>query len=81
MAWRPLAWYNTGMKTRILKLAEPDERLEIEFELGFLASLDCEDRVRLVLERSRLLREMLDEHGHPRVSGVTKQTTSSTTRC
>lgn len=58
---------------RVLKMVRHDERTEIEFELGFLASLSIEQRVALVLERSRLLREMLENHGHTLAPGHSKR--------
>lgn len=61
------------MKSRILKMADHDEEREIRFELEFLAGLTVEERVRLVLERSRLLLEMLSENGHPLSPGVAKR--------
>ena len=68
--------YNDLMKQRILKVSKDDERedVELEFELDFFARLSREELVRLVLERSRLLLEMLAQDGHPVVPGVTKRT-------
>jgi uncharacterized iron-regulated protein len=61
------------VQARILKLEGHDEQKEIEFELDFLLSLTIEQRVQLVLERSRLLLEMLARDGHPIVPGVSKR--------
>lgn len=62
-----------AMVTRILKLEDHDEDREIRFELDYLASLTEEDRVRLALERSRMLLEMLARDGHPVVPSITKR--------
>ena len=66
-------WYHADMKTHVLKLEATDEKAEIRFDLEFLATLTREQRVRLVLDRSRLLMEMLARNGHPIVPGVSKR--------
>jgi len=62
------------MKAKVLKLAGHDEELERKFELEFLAGLSVEQRVQLVLERSKLLLDMLRENGYPLTPGVIKRT-------
>ncbi|MBM4356438.1 MAG: hypothetical protein FJ109_22025 [Deltaproteobacteria bacterium] len=62
------------MKARILKLADHDEKKEVELELDFLAELTVEQRVTLVLERSKLLLDMLRDNGYPLSPGVSKRT-------
>jgi len=59
--------------THILKMTGHDEQREIDFELAFLATLSVAERVRLALERSRLLVEMLERDGHPIVPGITRR--------
>ena len=61
------------MNTKVTKLAQHDEVLEREVELDFLAELTLEQRLELVLERSRLLLDMLRKNGHPLTPGVTKR--------
>ena len=61
------------MSDTTLKLREHDAEAEIRHELAFLASLTCEERVRLVLDRSRLLLEMMAQSGHPIVPGIAKR--------
>lgn len=62
------------MGTRILKLADHDEEAENRFHLEYLRSLTREQRVQLVIERSRMMLEMLARDGHPIVPGITKRT-------
>jgi hypothetical protein len=57
----------------ILKAEGHDESREIEFELDFLAGLTVEERINLVLERSRLLFDMLADNGHPITPGISKR--------
>ena len=57
----------------ILKAKGYDESKEIEFELDFLAGLTVEERINLVLERSRLLMDMLADNGHPITPGISKR--------
>lgn len=65
--------YTVCMKTKVTKLAQHDEALERDVELDFLADLTVEQRFELVLERSKLLLDMLRENGHPLTPGVTKR--------
>ena len=65
--------YHRSMKARVLKLKNHDEEREIAFELAFLAGLTVEERVDLVLERSRMLHEMLARNGHTVTPGVVKR--------
>jgi len=62
------------MAGKILRLADHEESRETEFEIDYLLSLTVEQRVQLVLERSRLLLEMLASNGHPVVPGIIKRT-------
>ena len=57
----------------ILKAKGYNESKEIEFELDFLAGLTVEERINLVLERSRLLIDMLADNGHPIIPGISKR--------
>jgi hypothetical protein len=61
------------MKARVLKIARNKAEDEVEFELSFLASLTVEQRVALVLERSRLLHDMLEQNGHKPAAGISKR--------
>ena len=61
------------MKAKVIKLAQHDEALELEVELDFLADLTVQQRFELVLERSKLLLDMLRENGYPLTPGVTKR--------
>lgn len=69
----PRACYDVGMKAKVIKLAQHDEALELEVELDFLADLTVQQRFELVLERSKLLLDMLRENGYPLTPGVTKR--------
>ena len=57
----------------ILKLSQPDEEKELEFELNYLASLTFEERLKMMRQKSReMLRQMI-EHGHRRPFEVIKR--------
>jgi len=44
----------------ILKLRENDEERELDFEIDYMASLSCEERLRMMLEESeRILRALV----------------------
>lgn len=58
---------------RILKLDHHDPDVERRFELDFLLSLTREERVALMLERSRLLREQMRPHEHPDAPRIVKR--------
>ena len=63
-------------KTRILKL-EPggqDRDKELDFELDFLESLSVQERFDMLLEASRLLKEMLYRYGHRKPFEIVKRT-------
>jgi hypothetical protein len=59
---------------RVLKLADDDPEAERRFELDFLLSLTRDERVALMLERSRILREQMRPHERPDAAGVFKRT-------
>ncbi len=59
---------------RVLKLAEDDPEIERRFELDFLLSLTRDERVALMLERSRILREQMRPHERPDAPRVSKRT-------
>lgn len=60
-------------RPRILKLKRHDPELERRFELEFLLSLTREERVTLMLERSRLLREQMRPHEPPDAPRIVKR--------
>jgi len=57
----------------ILKLAEPDEERELEFELNYLASLTFEDRLKMMRQKSREMLRQMVEHGHRRPFEIVKR--------
>ena len=57
----------------ILKLDEPDEERELEFELSYLASLTFEDRLKMMREKSREMLRQMVEHGHRRPFEIVKR--------
>jgi len=58
----------------ILKLSQPDEEKEIEFELDYLASLTFEERLKMMREKSREMLRQMVEHGHRRPFEIVKRT-------
>ena len=60
--------------THILKVTEPDEQREVDFELDWLATLTEAQRFELMLERSRLLQQMLVQHGHREAPAIIRRT-------
>ena len=61
-------------KRSILKLSQPDEERELEFDLDFLASLTFEERLKMMREKSREMLRQMVEHGHRRPFEVVKRT-------
>jgi hypothetical protein len=61
------------MKALVVRDDKLQEQEQIRFELEFFAGLSVEERFRLVLERSKLLVEMLAQNGHPITPGVVKR--------
>jgi len=49
-----------------LKLDEPNEEREIEFELSWLLSLSTQERFDLMLKKSKELVALLEANGHRR---------------
>ena len=58
----------------ILKLSQPDEEGELEFELNYLASLTFEERLKMMREKSREMLRQMVEHGHRRSFEIVKRT-------
>ena len=58
----------------ILKLSQPDEEGELEFELNYLASLTFEERFQMMRQKSREMLRQLVEHGHRRPFEIIKRT-------
>lgn len=61
-------------KTRVLKLTVDDEEKELEFELEYLSSLTCEERLKMMREKSREMLKQMIEHGHRRPFEIIKRT-------
>ena len=52
---------NMNIKQSILELSEHDESKELEFELEYLSSLTFEERLDMMIEKSKeMLRQMVD---------------------
>jgi hypothetical protein len=58
----------------ILKLSQPDEKKEPEFELNYLASLTFEERLKIMRQKSREMLRQMVEHGHRRPFEILKRT-------
>jgi hypothetical protein len=58
----------------ILKLSQPDEERELEFELNYLASLSFEERLEMMRQKSREMLRQMVEHGHRRPFEILKRT-------
>ncbi len=63
----------TAAPVWVLKLGGDDPDRELEFEIDFLLSLSCEQRVELMLARSELLRDKMRRHEHPDAARVLKR--------
>jgi hypothetical protein len=58
----------------ILKLSQPDEEKELEFELDYLASLTFEERLEMMRKKSKEMLRQMVEHGHRRPFEILKRT-------
>ncbi len=58
----------------VLKLSQPDEERELEFELNYLASLTFEERLKMMRQKSREMLRQVVEHGHRRPFEIVKRT-------
>ena len=58
----------------ILKLSQPDEEKELEFELNYLASLTFEERLKMMRQKSKEMLRQMVEHGHRRSFEIVKRT-------
>ena len=58
----------------ILKLSQPDEEKELEFELDYLASLTFEERLEMMRQKSKEMLRQMVEHGHRRPFEIFKRT-------
>jgi len=58
----------------ILKLSQPDEEKELEFELDYLASLTFEERLEMMRQKSKEMLRQMVEHGHRRPFEILKRT-------
>lgn len=59
--------------TRILKLNNPDEEKEIEFELSWLSSLTVRQRFELMFNKTAELIGLLEKNGHRRPPQIVKR--------
>jgi hypothetical protein len=57
-----------------LKLDDPNEEREIEFELSWLLSLSTQERFDLMLKKSKQLVALLEANGHGRSPEIIKRT-------
>lgn len=58
----------------ILKLSEDNEEKEIIFELEQMEKLTIEERIQMMLEKSRYMVQMLKQHGHFPTPEIVKRT-------
>jgi len=58
----------------MLKLDDPNEEREIEFELSWLLSLSTQERFDLMFKKSRELVALLEANGHRRPPEIIKRT-------
>jgi len=57
----------------ILKLAQYDENIEIEFELRYLKSLTINERFLLMRKKSEEMQELMRNSGHRRPAEIIKR--------
>jgi len=57
----------------VLKLVEPDEELEIEFELEYQAKLSLPQRFQMLEERKTTFQKILLARGHRKPIEITKR--------
>lgn len=57
----------------VLKLDDHNEAQEIEFELGWLLSLNLQQRFRLMFKKTKELLELLERNGHRRPAQIIKR--------
>ncbi len=60
-------------KRSILKLSQPDEERELEFELSYLMSLTFEERLKMMRQKSQEMLRQMVEHGHRRPFEIVKR--------
>ena len=65
--------YNLFMKPRILKLDHDDPEAEFRFEIEWMVSMTEAQRMKLMLEGSRILRECMRQNGRSVVPRVLKR--------
>jgi len=58
----------------VLKTRTDNERVEIEFELDYLASLTTQQRFDMMLRKSREMAALRKRHGSRRTTEITKRT-------
>lgn len=57
----------------ILKLKNHDEAAEIIFEIEHLKKLSQDDRFRMMIEKSKIARELMKRHGHSQPPQILKR--------
>jgi len=57
----------------VLKIVEPDEELEIEFELEYQTKLSLRQRFEMLEERKKTFQRILLERGHRKPFEITKR--------
>lgn len=57
----------------IMKLKKNDDKVELEFELSFQATLTVQERFEMMFERSHLLSEMMEKNGHRKSFEIIKR--------
>ena len=61
------------MRKKILLLKEDNEEKELEFELEFQRSLSVEERYRMLIERMKLINQILIQYGHRKPFEIVKR--------
>lgn len=58
----------------ILKLTHHDEVQEIRFEIASLAKMTTDQLFQMMIEKSKIIRQLLEQNGHPRPHQIVKRT-------
>jgi len=61
------------VRKKILLLKEDNEEKELEFELEFQRSLSVEERYRMLIERMKLINQILIQYGHRKPFEIVKR--------
>lgn len=57
----------------ILKLKNHDENKEIQFEIEQLKKMTVEERFRMMFEKSKIIQDLLNKHGHSEPVKIVKR--------